>query len=784
MAINMDALLRVVTKVGGAEQLSALGARFKGLESAASRLTNVSGLLGGALGSLAPLATIGGLTALVGKTIETADQMHNLSMRTGVTVENLGKLKKAAALSGTDIETVSTALLRLSKAMAASVSTSRFGEMTKEEVDQAVQSVRDGERTQTRIINEQADERINALQRETDRRLGEISKRYRREEQLINDQFDDAADAAAEAEQDRADAQIKQINRFYDYRRKVIRDDQLLTEQAKEFYLQSVADQEDAALEAVRDATAQQAKARQRAARDERQAVLDAVEERKSKEQQAIKDKIENEKKTIKDGADYQIEQTRLASEAQQAAFKKMTGASELSQQMEEMGLSGKGASKAFQELGISVMNASGKMKNPYTVMLELFDALRNIDDQAKRTDYTLKLFGRGGAQLAEMMNMGGSAIDNFRASIDTAFAGMADKYKDQLVTLGGQVGRIGVEITRVVLPALEMITPYIVGFLQAFNNLDGPVKTAIGALAILAIGITSLSFVLVPLIMLFTGPAGIVVAIGLGIAAVVALAVAFKDKLGGLPAFVLEIMQAVANPIGAALKLILDLVGKLFSALAPLVEAAVKKLWKWLGDRFNDLGKLIGGLADGAGKILGSIGNAVRDAFMAIPNLLRSAVNGTLSWAGNAVNSVIGLVNSLIRGVNQAAAAVRLPGIPEIPYVSVPQFATGGYVTGPTLGVIGEGGQPEYIIPASRMADASASYLGGARGAEVLNGTGGAGAGVRPGITIQTGPVLQQPDGSRWVSMEDLERGMAMAVDQALGIVASPAGRMALGGA
>jgi hypothetical protein len=780
----MDALLRVVTKVGGAEQLSALGARFKGLESAASRLTNVSGLLGGALGSLAPLATIGGLTALVGKTIETADQMHNLSMRTGVTVENLGKLKKAAALSGTDIETVSTALLRLSKAMAASVSTSRFGEMTKEEVDQAVQSVRDGERTQTRIINEQADERINALQRETDRRLGEISKRYRREEQLINDQFDDAADAAAEAEQDRADAQIKQINRFYDYRRKVIRDDQLLTEQAKEFYLQSVADQEDAALEAVRDATAQQAKARQRAARDERQAVLDAVEERKSKEQQAIKDKIENEKKTIKDGADYQIEQTRLASEAQQAAFKKMTGASELSQQMEEMGLSGKGASKAFQELGISVMNASGKMKNPYTVMLELFDALRNIDDQAKRTDYTLKLFGRGGAQLAEMMNMGGSAIDNFRASIDTAFAGMADKYKDQLVTLGGQVGRIGVEITRVVLPALEMITPYIVGFLQAFNNLDGPVKTAIGALAILAIGITSLSFVLVPLIMLFTGPAGIVVAIGLGIAAVVALAVAFKDKLGGLPAFVLEIMQAVANPIGAALKLILDLVGKLFSALAPLVEAAVKKLWKWLGDRFNDLGKLIGGLADGAGKILGSIGNAVRDAFMAIPNLLRSAVNGTLSWAGNAVNSVIGLVNSLIRGVNQAAAAVRLPGIPEIPYVSVPQFATGGYVTGPTLGVIGEGGQPEYIIPASRMADASASYLGGARGAEVLNGTGGAGAGVRPGITIQTGPVLQQPDGSRWVSMEDLERGMAMAVDQALGIVASPAGRMALGGA
>lgn len=50
--------------------------------------------------------------------------------------------------------------------------------------------------------------------------------------------------------------------------------------------------------------------------------------------------------------------------------------------------------------------------------------------------------------------------------------------------------------------------------------------------------------------------------------------------------------------------------------------------------------------------------------------------------------------------------------------------------------------------------------------------------------ITINTGPILQQPDGSRWASLDDLERGIASAVDQAVGIVASPAGRMAVGGA
>ena len=51
--------------------------------------------------------------------------------------------------------------------------------------------------------------------------------------------------------------------------------------------------------------------------------------------------------------------------------------------------------------------------------------------------------------------------------------------------------------------------------------------------------------------------------------------------------------------------------------------------------------------------------------------------------------------------------------------------FAEGGYVSGPTDAIIGEGGEGEYVIPESKMGDAMARYSGGARGDDVLAGGG-----------------------------------------------------------
>ena len=73
--------------------------------------------------------------------------------------------------------------------------------------------------------------------------------------------------------------------------------------------------------------------------------------------------------------------------------------------------------------------------------------------------------------------------------------------------------------------------------------------------------------------------------------------------------------------------------------------------------------------------------------------------------------------------------------------------FQQGGVVNSPTLGMIGEGGESEYVIPASKMDGAMARYSAGARGGAVIPGgsheSGTVAGGSGNAIVEYTGPVL-----------------------------------------
>jgi len=73
--------------------------------------------------------------------------------------------------------------------------------------------------------------------------------------------------------------------------------------------------------------------------------------------------------------------------------------------------------------------------------------------------------------------------------------------------------------------------------------------------------------------------------------------------------------------------------------------------------------------------------------------------------------------------------------------------FQQGGVVNSPTMGLIGEGGESEYIIPASKMSGAMARYSAGARGGAVIpggSGDPGTVAGSSGNTVVEyTGPTL-----------------------------------------
>ena len=73
--------------------------------------------------------------------------------------------------------------------------------------------------------------------------------------------------------------------------------------------------------------------------------------------------------------------------------------------------------------------------------------------------------------------------------------------------------------------------------------------------------------------------------------------------------------------------------------------------------------------------------------------------------------------------------------------------FQYGGVVNQPTLGLMGEGGESEYVIPASKMSGAMARYSAGARGGAVIPGgsheSGTVAGGSGNTVVEYTGPTL-----------------------------------------
>jgi tape measure domain-containing protein len=96
---------------------------------------------------------------------------------------------------------------------------------------------------------------------------------------------------------------------------------------------------------------------------------------------------------------------------------------------------------------------------------------------------------------------------------------------------------------------------------------------------------------------------------------------------------------------------------------------------------------------------------------------------------------------------------------------------AKGGFVTGPTNAVIGEGGESEYVIPASKMNAAMSRYGRGARGEGVIagNGTtseGGAPAAAGP-VAIDVRYSVERINNVEYVTASQFQEGMRQAAQQ-----------------
>jgi hypothetical protein len=206
-----------------------------------------------------------------------------------------------------------------------------------------------------------------------------------------------------------------------------------------------------------------------------------------------------------------------------------------------------------------------------------------------------------------------------------------------------------------------------------------------------------------------------------------------------------------------------------------------------------------ITGLVEMIGNTFRNVTQAITSPFQAAFQTVRGIVNNILNGIGNAVGGVVQAINNVIAGANRALARLKLPQIPLLPQPNIPRFADGGVVSGPTLAMVGEGGEPEYIVPQSKASGFAANWMAGQRGAAAIPAfaNGGMvmprgsvprfaeGGMVVPGnaqVSIQTGPVTQM-NGTNYVTTQDMSRAVQAGVQQTLNMMRNDRGtRRAIG--
>ena len=438
-----------------------------------------------------------------------------------------------------------------------------------------------------------------------------------------------------------------------------------------------------------------------------------------------------------------------------------------------------KGVNTAAGRMNLTTADTEG-------VMLQLSQALGSGRLQGDEFRSIMERLPAIGQAVADSMNVQVSALKKLSSDgmittdvVIKALEDLAsqpppevDAYKQFQASLADLSATIGTEL----LPALTPLIDFTNSLLEAFLQLPGPVKTLVAG--VVALGA---AFVVLAPAVAAVGPAFAAIgALGLGakLAALVPIVASIGSALGGLLPILAGIftgpvgwialligagvaIYAFRDQIGDALKAIGNFFKAGFEVVGKILKAAAKFYMDFYVTPVLEFGKK---LFDGFVGLFKKIADVVKAPFLAVVNFIKGIFNNVLSTIANGINFAVRLVNRLISGFNR----LPTPDIPLIPQMTVPQFAKGGVVNGPTLAMVGEGGESEYIVPQSKASGFASNWMAGKRGINAIPGfaeggvvnPGGGGGTGNTTVQITTGPVLQQ-EGKQYVTVGDMERAL-----------------------
>lgn len=138
----------------------------------------------------------------------------------------------------------------------------------------------------------------------------------------------------------------------------------------------------------------------------------------------------------------------------------------------------GSGSSaEAFKQLGISVTDANGNLRNSDEVFGEVINALGEMDNETEKNALAMNIFGKSAMELNPLIDAGSEAIEEYRQQahemgyvLDEETLGALGGVDDTLQLLNNQFTSVKQQIAVALLPVVEEITS---AFLKWASSVD-----------------------------------------------------------------------------------------------------------------------------------------------------------------------------------------------------------------------------------------------------------------------------------------------------------------------
>lgn len=405
-----------------------------------------------------------------------------------------------------------------------------------------------------------------------------------------------------------------------------------------------------------------------------------------------------------------------------------------------------------FDQLGISVTDSNGELRDANDVFNETIQALGKMENETQRDAIAMAIFGKSAGELNPLIEDGGETYakvakimeEHGLEPVSQEVLDQANAFNDSLDTIKLVATQalqiIGSKIAAYLVPIMEKVADKIAAFAEWLASQDGEVLAKImgilGAIALISPALIvvgkvismvgtaiqtatqivgglskAMSFLAAnPIVLVIAAVAALVAGIvylwqtnenfrNFIISMWTAITTFFSNTITAIKTFFLNGLNAIMAAWSAVTGFFSGLwagIKNVFAGVAGWFGSVFGQAWQAIKSKFSGWASFWGGLWTKIKNKFSAIGTHISSA---ISGAVRSGVNGVISRIESIINSAVSIINGAINLIN------KIPGVSvgHVSAVSFPRLAKGGVLNGAQTVIAGEAG-PEAIIPLDRL--------------------------------------------------------------------------------